>query len=54
MTYVSESPAGWLSPVELTPLRLNELPKAPRGAPWLHGGYPKGRMLEPVRFPQWQ
>ncbi|MBM4019603.1 MAG: ATP-binding protein [Planctomycetes bacterium] len=54
MTHVSESLAGRLSLVELTPLLLNELPKAPLDALWLRGGYPEGGILEPGRFPQWQ
>jgi len=54
MTHVSESLAGRLSLVELTPLLLNELPKASLDALWLHGGYPEGGILDPARFPQWQ
>jgi hypothetical protein len=54
MTHVSESLAGRLSLVELTPLLLNELPQAPLDSLWLCGGYPEGGILEPGRFPQWQ
>jgi len=54
MTHVSESLAGRLSLVELTPFLLDELPKAPLDALWLRGGYPEGGILEPSRFPQWQ
>jgi len=54
MTHVSESLAGRLSLVELTPFLLDELPKAPLDALWLHGGFPDGGILEPKQFPQWQ
>jgi len=54
MTQVSESLAGRLSLVELTPLLLNEVPGQPLDALWLRGGYPEGGILEPGRFPQWQ
>ncbi len=52
---VSESLAGRLSLVELTPFTWNELPtKAARGRLWLCGGYPDGGVLAPRRYPQWQ
>ena len=55
MTQVSESLAGRLSIVELTPLLLSELKsKAMRDRLWLHGGYPDGGVLDPGRFPRWQ
>jgi predicted AAA+ superfamily ATPase len=55
MTQVSESLAGRLSLVELTPLLSSELPnKASRERAWLCGGYPDGGVLEPARYPQWQ
>jgi len=54
MTRVSESLAGRLSLLELTPLLLSELPgKAARGRHWLMGGYPEGGVLEPKRYPRW-
>jgi len=55
MTSVSESLAGRLSVVELSPLLLGELPsKAARDRSWLCGGYPDGGVLRPRRYPQWQ
>lgn len=55
MIHVSESLAGRLSLVELTPLLLSELPaRASRERRWLCGGYPDGGVLEPMRYPQWQ
>ncbi len=55
MVRVSESLAGRLSLVELTPFLLTELKtKKLREQRWLFGGYPDGGMLEPRRFPQWQ
>ncbi len=55
MTHVSESLAGRLSLVELTPFLLSELTtKASRRRHWLCGGYPEGGVLDPKRYPQWQ
>jgi hypothetical protein len=55
MTRVSESLAGRLSIVELTPFSLGELPtRAAKNRLWLCGGYPDGGVLKPRRFPQWQ
>lgn len=55
MRHVSESLAGRLSLVELTPFLLSELkPKTSRARRWLHGGYPDGGVLEPKRYPRWQ
>lgn len=55
MTRVSQSLAGRLSVVELTPLLWGELPGATaRGRMWLCGGYPEGGVLSPRRFPRWQ
>jgi hypothetical protein len=55
MTQVSESLAGRLALVELTPLAWNELrTKAARQRLWCCGGYPEGGVLAPRRFPQWQ
>lgn len=52
---VSESLAGRLSVVELTPLLWSELVSdAARQRAWLCGGYPDGGVLGPRAFPQWQ
>ncbi len=54
MKQVSESLAGRLSLVELTPFLLNELPKVHLESLWFLGGYPGGGILERRQFPQWQ
>jgi len=55
MSRVSESLAGRLSIVELTPFLLSELKtKAARRRRWWCGGYPEGGILEPGRYPRWQ
>jgi uncharacterized protein len=54
MVQVSESLAGRLSLVELTPFLANELPGVPLARVWCRGGYPEGGVLRPRRFPQWQ
>ncbi|MBN2492888.1 MAG: ATP-binding protein, partial [Planctomycetes bacterium] len=55
MVRVSESLAGRLSLVELTPFLFAELrTEASRDRLWLCGGYPEGGVLEPRRYPQWQ
>lgn len=55
MVQVSQSLAGRLSLVELTPFLLSELKtKASHRRRWLCGGYPDGGVLEPKRYPQWQ
>ncbi len=55
MRHVSESLAGRLSLVELTPFLFSELKtKASRARHWLCGGYPEGGVLEPGRYPRWQ
>jgi len=55
MVQVSESLAGRLSLVELTPFLLTELKaKAARERLWLYGGYPDGGVLKPKRYPRWQ
>jgi len=55
MTQVSESLAGRLSLVELTPLLWSELEThASRARTWLTGGFPDGGVLAPRAFPQWQ
>jgi len=55
MTQVSESLAGRLSLVELTPLLQTELRTRPhRKNLWLRGGFPDGGVLRRERFPRWQ
>ncbi len=56
MEHVSESLAGRMSVVEMTPLlwiELNEK-KTSGDRHWLCGGYPDGGILDPRRHPQWQ
>lgn len=54
MTHVSESLAGRLSIVELTPFLWEELPtQTARNRLWLCGGFPDGGVLAPRRFPRW-
>ncbi len=55
MTQVSESLAGRLSVIELTPLLWSELTSdRQRQRLWLFGGYPDGGVLNGKRFPVWQ
>jgi len=54
MTRVSESLAGRLSLIELTPFTFNELSRNRLQTLWCRGGYPAGGILEAGRFPQWQ
>lgn len=55
MIRVSESLAGRLSLVDLTPLLFNELrTKASRERLWLCGGYPDGGVLRAGPYPRWQ
>ena len=54
MTNVSESLAGRLSVVELTPLSWLELPEDGRDRLWRCGGYPDGGVLGEGGFPTWQ
>jgi len=55
MVQVSESLAGRLSIVELTPFLWTELKAKPsRERRWLCGGYPDGGVLEPKPYPRWQ
>jgi len=55
MTRVSESLAGRLSLIELTPFLLSELKtKGARERHWLCGGYPDGGVLRPGHYPQWE
>jgi hypothetical protein len=51
---ISESLAGRLALVELTPFLWGELESAAqRGRLWAVGGYPDGGVLRPARFPKW-
>lgn len=54
MTRVSESLAGRLGVVELTPLSWLELPDGARQRLWRCGGYPDGGVLGGGGFPTWQ
>jgi predicted AAA+ superfamily ATPase len=54
MREVSESLAGRLALVELTPFLFNELAEVPLGRLWCRGGYPDGGVLGARRFPHWQ
>ncbi len=55
MVQVSESLAGRLSLVELTPFLWTELEtRASRERLWLCGGYPDGGVLRFRQYPQWQ
>jgi predicted AAA+ superfamily ATPase len=54
-TQVSESLAGRLSQIELTPFLWTELKKPTvEKRLWLCGGYPDGGILAPRRYPRWQ
>ncbi|MCY2925326.1 MAG: ATP-binding protein [Planctomycetota bacterium] len=53
MREVSESLAGRLSLVELTPLALEELSPDRMDDLWLYGGYPLGGILQPRRYTVW-
>jgi predicted AAA+ superfamily ATPase len=54
MKNVSESLAGRLGLVQMSPFILPELPANRADALWLHGGYPDGGILKPEAFPDWQ
>jgi predicted AAA+ superfamily ATPase len=55
MIRVSESLAGRLSIIELTPFLWTELKsESSRERRWLCGGYPDGGVLKPKRYPRWQ
>jgi uncharacterized protein len=54
MRQVSESLAGRLAIVELTPLLAIELPALDLDQLWLYGGYPDGGVLGGRRYPDWQ
>ncbi len=54
MTDVSQSLAGRLGLVTLTPLLLPEVGADALDALWLHGGFPDGGVLDPAAYPAWQ
>ena len=54
MTRVSESLAGRLSLVELSPFLWTEVEtRSSLRRLWLYGGYPDGGVLDAARYPQW-
>ncbi len=54
MREVSESLAGRLGHIELTPFFLDEVGAENLDALWLHGGYPDGGILGTKAMPGWQ
>lgn len=54
MKHVSESLAGRLSLIELSPFIITELPDTPLTELWLKGGFPDGGILASSLYPQWQ
>lgn len=54
MESVSESLAGRLGLVRMTPFILPELKAGQMDDLWLRGGYPDGGILAPSMFPEWQ
>jgi predicted AAA+ superfamily ATPase len=54
MKNVSQSLAGRLGLVRMTPLILPELGHGRMDDLWLRGGYPDGGILAPRMFPEWQ
>ncbi|MCE5277895.1 MAG: ATP-binding protein [Planctomycetaceae bacterium] len=54
MKNVSESLAGRLAVVELSPFILPELPASRMDDLWLYGGYPQGGILDKAMFGPWQ
>lgn len=54
MREVSESLAGRMALVELTPFLASELARADLDRLWLRGGYPDGGILGDGAFPDWQ
>ncbi len=54
MKNVSESLAGRLGLVRMTPFILPELKVSQLDDLWLRGGYPDGGILTPRMFPEWQ
>ena len=54
MRAVSESLAGRLALVELTPFLSGEVSDATLSDLWLRGGFPDGGVLDSSQFPEWQ
>jgi predicted AAA+ superfamily ATPase len=54
MRHVSQSLAGRLGIVELTPFLMEELPKEKIDDIWLYGGFPDGGILNRRHFGKWQ
>ncbi|MCB9897722.1 MAG: ATP-binding protein [Planctomycetes bacterium] len=54
MTEVSQSLAGRLGLVALTPLLLPEVGVPALDALWAYGGFPDGGVLDPSAYPAWQ
>jgi len=54
MQQVSESLAGRMALLELTPFVWEELPASQQQTLWLYGGYPNGGTLDPSQYPVWQ
>jgi predicted AAA+ superfamily ATPase len=54
MHQVSESLAGRLGIIELSPFLLSELGRSAEGKLWLRGGFPDGGILTSSAFPGWQ
>lgn len=54
MVQVSESLAGRLSLVELSPFLITEVRRSSLSNHWRCGGHPDGGVRSPNRFPQWQ
>lgn len=54
MREVSESLAGRLSLIELTPFLFNEVPVTSLTRLWRRGGFPDGGILGERRYPNWQ
>ncbi len=54
MAQVSETLAGRLAIVELTPFSLAEVPRVPLDRLWRRGGYPDGGVRGGKHYPRWQ
>ena len=54
MSEVSESLAGRLAIIEMTPFTASEITPAAQGNHWLCGGYPHGGVLTEGGYPRWQ
>jgi len=54
MRQVSESLAGRMALLELTPFVREELPSELQQNLWLYGGYPDGGIVDPGQYSQWQ